>query len=576
MSDFLLISFLGPSLLIGSVVVHFCLTNNNYSNESDELRLYYKRRSLEKKKTVNYSLPTTVSAPGKALIAGGYLVLEYPNIGLTISSTSRFFTTIKCITLSSTGDRERNKRKNDGLVILVESPQFHASYTYDFNYKTCALDQVGEKGNDFVEKCLSLVLAFIKQTLGATEFTCLFKSIAENGVLGIKLRADNDFYSQIKELQSRGLPLLSKSLLELPSFFACPRDAQGRVDVAKTGMGSSAALTTSLVGALLQYFGIVRLGSKECGDVVDSEEAAEKEKDRFVVHNLSQLAHAIAQGKIGSGFDVAAAVYGTQMYQRFSADGFTACMEPAVKPDVIFASVMDSTLWGQTTRPFTLPFGLDICMGDVCGGSSSSSMAREVLRWRKENPVEAELVWSELAATNISIFEEMEALSVISRTLKSSADYKKVLEWASTRTADAWQLMINVTDEKLQVFNVNELDILNQLLHLKNHFRKTRKLLKSMGENAGVGIEPESQTLLADATELLPGVFCAGVPGAGGVDAVFAITLSFGARANVEAMWASWGERDAHTQSIKTVVCPLMLCADMGESSGLRGESLDW
>lgn len=64
-------------------------------------------------------------------------------------------------------------------------------------------------------------------------------------------------------------------------------------------MGSSAALTTALVGSLLQWFGVTRLGLRQ-GD-----------RDRQLVHNLAQLAHAVAQGKIGSGFDVAAAVYGT-------------------------------------------------------------------------------------------------------------------------------------------------------------------------------------------------------------------------------------------------------------------------
>lgn len=62
-------------------------------------------------------------------------------------------------------------------------------------------------------------------------------------------------------------------------------------------MGSSAALTTSLVGAILHWFGVVHLESN------DSESLR-------IVHNVSQLAHSIAQGKIGSGFDVAAAVYG--------------------------------------------------------------------------------------------------------------------------------------------------------------------------------------------------------------------------------------------------------------------------
>ena len=37
----------------------------------------------------------TVSAPGKALIAGGYLVLEQPNVGVVVSCPSRFYTTIK-------------------------------------------------------------------------------------------------------------------------------------------------------------------------------------------------------------------------------------------------------------------------------------------------------------------------------------------------------------------------------------------------------------------------------------------------------------------------------------------------
>ncbi len=72
----------------------------------------------------------------------------------------------------------------------------------------------------------------------------------------------------------------------------------GQVEVAKTGLGSSAALTTSLVGGLLKWFGVVNLV-----DGADSEE-------RRIIHNLSQLVHANAQGKIGSGFDVAAAVYG--------------------------------------------------------------------------------------------------------------------------------------------------------------------------------------------------------------------------------------------------------------------------
>lgn len=80
------------------------------------------------------------------------------------------------------------------------------------------------------------------------------------------------------------------------------------MEIAKTGLGSSAALTTSLVGALLQWFGVVRLGMR----IAD--------EDRRVIHNLAQLVHANAQGKIGSGFDVAAAVYGTVEWDSHCSD----------------------------------------------------------------------------------------------------------------------------------------------------------------------------------------------------------------------------------------------------------------
>ena len=39
--------------------------------------------------------------------------------------------------------------------------------------------------------------------------------------------------------------------------------------------------------------------------------------DRRLAHNLAQFAHCVAQGKVGSGFDVSAAVFGSHVYTRF-------------------------------------------------------------------------------------------------------------------------------------------------------------------------------------------------------------------------------------------------------------------
>ena len=55
-------------------------------------------------------------------------------------------------------------------------------------------------------------------------------------------------------------------------------------------MGSSAALVTSLVGALLYQFNIIHLSNK------DRNSNIEYKNDLKILHNLSQLIHSIAQG----------------------------------------------------------------------------------------------------------------------------------------------------------------------------------------------------------------------------------------------------------------------------------------
>lgn len=103
------------------------------------------------------------------------------------------------------------------------------------------------------------------------------------------------------------------SLSQTPPF--CPLNIT-LSDVQKTGMGSSAALITSIVSALLLKFGLV---SKEGFAKLDS-------RDRVLAHNTAQLVHCLAQGKVGSGFDVSAAVFGSHVYTRFDPNVLTPVM----------------------------------------------------------------------------------------------------------------------------------------------------------------------------------------------------------------------------------------------------------
>jgi phosphomevalonate kinase len=116
----------------------------------------------------------------------------------------------------------------------------------------------------------------------------------------ITIKGDNDYYSQRENLSSLNLSLSLDSLMKLPRFSSLGCKI-GQVH--KTGLGSSAAMMTSLIGALC-----VNLGLCVLPDTVG----------QTLVHNLTQFCHCLAQGKIGSGFDVSSAVYGTHVYQRFS------------------------------------------------------------------------------------------------------------------------------------------------------------------------------------------------------------------------------------------------------------------
>lgn len=103
-----------------------------------------------------------------------------------------------------------------------------------------------------------------------------------------------------------------------------------RPEVAKTGLGSSAAMTAAVVAALLHYLGVVRLSSsKDLGEREDS-------KDLDMVHKIAQTAHCIAQGKVGSGFDVSSAVYGSQRYVRFSPEVISSAQVFPLSPPPSF------------------------------------------------------------------------------------------------------------------------------------------------------------------------------------------------------------------------------------------------
>jgi phosphomevalonate kinase len=274
----------------------------------------------------------------------------------------------------------------------------------------------------------------------------------------ITILADNDYYTQPSSPSTTTSSSNPNGNTHFTDFGVRLQDAH------KTGLGSSAALVTAFTGALLTHH------------LPTSTFNLSTTQGRARLHNLAQAAHCAAQGKVGSGFDVAAAVYGTCVYRRFSpsllsslgetgSPGFASRMRALVDDE---GSKWDTQI---TKEGVAIPAGMALVMCDVDCGSQTVSMVKSVLAWRASEREGSKMLWDSLQARN----------EVLGRGLadgKTHGDLEKA-------------------------------------------FMDIREKIREMGSRSGVPIEPMEQTELLDALmKGVSGVVGGVVPGAGGYDAI--------------------------------------------------------
>ncbi|KAJ2896956.1 phosphomevalonate kinase, partial [Coemansia aciculifera] len=344
--------------------------------------------------------------------------------------------------------------------------------------------------------------------------------------LKIVLSADNDFYSQRETLAKLGVGLCSESLRSLPRM--CETGTT-LANVHKTGLGSSAAMVSSLVAAILVHFDVVSHSDLQPEQSDDKPGSA---RSRKLIHNIAQYAHCLAQGKVGSGFDVSAAVYGSHVYRRFSPAVLeTAMAECSSVDDVKQATLPGNPGWNSNVTPVVIPPRLVLRLADVDAGSNTPSMVKKVLQWQESHPDAAKDLWSKLDAANNRIRLLWNELN--EAFIADSADYNAALDWCADRKSSEW------SGASAELAQSPTRKLLAELFDATMH---VRALQRQLGENADVPIEPPKQTRLLDACMDVPGVCMAAVPGAGGYDAIFCVTLSPAASHAVERVWSSWEE----------------------------------
>ena len=112
----------------------------------------------------------------------------------------------------------------------------------------------------------------------------------------------------------------------------------------KTGLGSSAAMVTSIVSSLLQHFEVMEFPK------MNEKEEKGKKLELFKCHNLAQFCHCLAQGKIGSGFDVSSACFGSQIYQRFSPSVLRTLLDQATNGILSTSTLLSHLNFTQTNN----------------------------------------------------------------------------------------------------------------------------------------------------------------------------------------------------------------------------------
>ncbi|KAK9460268.1 ribosomal protein S5 domain 2-type protein [Lipomyces oligophaga] len=418
------------------------------------------------------------SAPGKAMFAGGYLVLYEENPSFVTALSARIYTLTKAIVSDAPFPE-----------VIVKSPQFlEGEWVYRLDQSKDSqfirpIPVALDRKNPFVYSAIGVVLNYLG---GSRALHSTLRS------LEIMVLSDNAYHSQPSDSAPR-FNSHSKRIVEVP----------------KTGLGSSAALTTSICAALLSFYS---------NEAIDFKTDESKE----FLHKIAQTAHCTAQGKVGSGFDVACAVFGSTVYHRFSPSLITQIpslpeLGASLADQENYLSILGDTIdcdWKASHLPCTIPPRLRLLMGDVAGGSETPAMVQLVQKWLKGGGQEAEETWKSLGRANRSLIECLRELD--QQAIRNPAKYDLFIDLIVRRNAGGTEIC-KLGSENGEIGNLFA-DLIRSIDDIRSN-------LQHMSAGSGAQIEPETQTELLDACKAVGGVLGGVVPGAGGYDAICLIVV---------------------------------------------------
>jgi len=364
------------------------------------------------------------SAPGKIMWIGGYAVLEKPNLSYNTGVDKRVWA--RC--------RESDK-------IVFNMPQFGIKLDAAFDGSKIVFDHPLIEAEKPVE--------FVK---GVAE-TCLV-------------------YLKAKGKQTKSFELTTVSD---PAF------GFGKT---KSGLGSSAAVTTAATGAIMALHGY------------------DLTKNRHLIHKLAQYIHSTVQGKAGSGFDVATACFGGCAYSRYS---------PALVQEKGVVESVDAN-WDYVAEHVPVPRGFETVVANIVGESTSTrEMVAKYSEYKKANPGEFKAFITDLNNANARAIDAIKKLNEFAQ--KDVAGYDAALK---TLAHPAFKEFITA-------------------------FNDARAKTKELGVRMGASIESNAATEFLDESNR-NGAIVSRLPGAGGGDSVAAWCKSKKNKVRLEKFWRGYSK----------------------------------
>ncbi|MEM7827878.1 MAG: phosphomevalonate kinase [Candidatus Aenigmatarchaeota archaeon] len=148
----------------------------------------------------------------------------------------------------------------------------------------------------------------------------------------------------------------------------------------KIGFGSSAASVVATVAALLKMHG--------------QDIASMQAKER--IYKLATIAHYFVQGKLGSGFDVAAATFGgVFVYKRFDS----AWLVQQIESGKSIKEIVEKKWPGLYIEQLDIPKRLKLIVGWTRSSASTTAMIRQMEGFKMSQFAEYKRIFSNIAKT---------------------------------------------------------------------------------------------------------------------------------------------------------------------------------